>query len=95
MESAFIGSSIKLIFVESTEYLSDMFAVKVLVVRVDEYIIKVDNYTNVGHIGEDIIHKSLKSGWSVGESEQHDQPFKQPVTGSECGFPLITFGNAD
>ena len=76
MEGAFIGSSVKLIFAESTEYLSDMFAVKVLVVGVDEYIIKVDNYTNVEHVGENIVHKSLKSGWSVGESEWHDQPFK-------------------
>ena len=71
MESAFIGSSIKLIFMESTEYLSDMFAVKVLV-GVDEYIIKVDDYANVEHVREDIVHKSLKSGWSIGESERHD-----------------------
>ena len=53
-----------------------MFAVKVFVVRVDEYIIKVDNYANIEHVRENIVHKSLKSGWSVSESKWHDQPFK-------------------
>jgi len=66
VESAFVGSSIKTIFSESAKYFSDMFAVKLFVVRVNENVVKVDDCTNVEHVGEDIVHKSLESGWRIG-----------------------------
>ena len=72
MESAFIGSSIKTIFAKSLEYLMDMFLVKFFVVRIDKDVVKVDDYADIEHVREDVVHESLKSGWRVGESKRHD-----------------------
>ena len=72
VEGAFVGSSVKAIFAESSEHLSDMFMVKFFVVGIDENVIKIDDHANIKYLREDVIHESLKSGWSVGESERHD-----------------------
>ena len=72
MEIAFVSSSVKTIFSETSEYLPDMFAMEFQIVGVDEDIIQVDNNTDIEHVGEDIVHESLKSGWSIRESERHD-----------------------
>ena len=72
MEISFVSSGIETIFSETPEYLPDMFAMEFRIVEVDENIIQVDNNTDIKHVGEDIVHKSLKSGWSIGESERHD-----------------------
>ena len=63
MEISFVSSGIETIFSETPEF---------RIVGVDENIIQVDNNTDIKHVGEDIVHKSLKSGWSIGESERHD-----------------------
>ena len=72
MEIAFVNSGIKTIFLEMSEYLPDMLVMEFWIVGVDEYIIQVANNTDIEHVGEDIIHKSLKSGRSIGEPERHD-----------------------
>ena len=72
MEGAFVGSSIETIFAETSEYFADMFSVKFFVVGIDEDVVEVNDYADIKHVGEDVVHESLKSGWSVGESEQHD-----------------------
>ena len=72
MEIAFVSSGVKTIFSETSEYLSHMFTMEFWIVGVDEDIIQVENNTDIKHVGEDIVHKSLKSGWSIGESERHD-----------------------
>ena len=72
MEGAFVGSSVETIFVESSKYFADMFSVKFFVVGIDEDVVEVNDYADIEHVGEDVIHESLKSGWSVGESERHD-----------------------
>ena len=43
---------------------------------------------------EDVIHHCLEGGWTVGESEEHDQWFKEPPVGPECCLPLISLGDA-
>ena len=95
MEGTFVDSSVETIFAKSSEHLSDMFAVEFLVVGVDEDIIEINYYANIEHVGEDVVHESLKSGWRIGEPERHDLPFEQSVAGSECSLPLITFSNVD
>ena len=72
MEIAFVSSGIETIFSETSEYLPDMFAMEFWIVGVDEDIIQVDNNTDIEHVREDIVHKSLKSGQSIGESKRHD-----------------------
>ena len=72
MEGAFIGSSVETIFAETSEYFADMFLVKFFVVGIDEDVVEVNDYADIEHVKENVVHESLKSGWSVGESEWHD-----------------------
>jgi hypothetical protein len=95
VESAFVDSGIEAVLSESSKYFAYMFSVKLGVVRVDEDIVEIDDNTNIEHVGEDVVHKSLERRRGVGKSERHDLPFKRSVAGSECGLPLITFGYAD
>ena len=37
----------------------------------------------------------MESGWCVSETKRHNKPFKGTITSAECGFPFITFSNAD
>ena len=72
MEIAFVSSGIETIFSEMPEYLLDMFTMEFQIVGVDEDIIQVDNNSDIKHVGEDIVHKSLKSGRSIGKSKRHN-----------------------
>ena len=67
----------------------DMNLVLGHVVRVYEDIIEVYYYTNIQHVAEDVIHKSLKSGGSIGKSERNYQPFKGAIASAKGGFPFI------
>ena len=59
------------------------------VIRVYEDIVEVYNYTNIQHIAEDVIHKSLKSGRPIGKSKQNYQPFKGAIVSVKGGFPFV------
>ena len=65
------------------------------VVRVYEDIVKVYNYTNIQHIAEDVIHKSLKGSGSVGKSEWNYQPFKRAIASAKGGFPFVAIHYAN
>ena len=65
------------------------------VVRVYEDIIEVYYYTNIQHVAEDVIHKSLKSGRPIGKSEWNYQPFKGAVASVKGGFPFVTIHYAN
>ncbi|KAG6867761.1 hypothetical protein C0993_011478, partial [Termitomyces sp. T159_Od127] len=61
---------------------------------VDEDVVKVHaHYTLHDEVLEDVIHHCLESGWTVGESKEHDEWFKQPPVGPEGSLPLISFLN--
>ena len=47
------------------------------------------------HIGEDGVHKCLKSWWGITETKKHDSGFKEAEGSDECGLPLILLPNAD
>jgi len=38
-----------------------------------------------------MVHHTLEGRRGVGESERHYLEFKQPVPGSECDFPFVSF----
>jgi len=62
----------------------------------DEEIIHVDNEPTFGdHIAEGVIHESLERGGGVGETEEHDGGFEEPLMGDEGGFPLVSVLDAD
>ena len=47
------------------------------------------------HVGEDVVHKGLKSGWSIAKPKEHDGRLKESKGGDECPFPLVFFLDAD
>ena len=81
-------------FAETTEYLPDMFAVFGRVIGVDKNIVQINNHGHVHHVGEDIVHKPLESGRSIGKTKRHHQPFERPVPGTERGLVFVTRCNA-
>ena len=44
-------------------------------------------------VTEDVIHHCLKGGWAVGELEEHDQWFEEPLVGLEGHLPLGSLGD--
>ena len=62
----------------------------------DEEVIHVDNEPSFGdHIVEGVIHESLERGRGVGEAEEHDSGFEEPLMGDEGGFLLVSVLDTD
>ena len=95
MKFAFICTGEKAVSAESAEYFPDVLFVLRKVVGIDQYVIQVDDDINVHHIGEDVIHESLKSCRSVSKAFWHYQPLKRSVASSEGGLPFVSCCNAD
>ena len=95
VELTFIHASIKPMGAETSEDFSDMFAVFLQVIGVDQDFIEIYNHGDIHHVGKNVIHKALESGRGIGKSERHNQPFERLVAGSKGGFLLISIRNAD
>ena len=80
---------------EASENFSDMASVFFLRVRVDEYVIKVHQYTNIEQVTEDVIHEALESGRCVGESKRHYVPFEGAIVSPESHLPFIALSDSD
>ena len=72
-----------------------MFLVIVHVLGVYEDIVEVDDYKEVDHIMEYIVHEGLESGWRVCHTEGHDEVFIGAVPGPKSSLPFVSSGNAD
>jgi hypothetical protein len=95
MELAFLGFSIKLVFPEAMEDLTDLITMFVRVVRVDQNVVEVDDYADVSEVRENVIHESLEGSRCVTETKGHDQVFERSETSAECSFPFVSGGYAD
>jgi len=89
VELALVSLGIETVLVEAVEDFLDVCQMLFWVVGVDEDVIQVDNYRDINHIGEDVIHEPLESSWGIGEPFGHDQPLEGSVVGLECHFPLV------
>ena len=62
----------------------------------DAQVVHIDlQPTFSNHIGKDVIHKQLKSGWPIAEPKEHNSGFKEPERGDERSFPLVFLANVD
>ena len=53
----------------------------------DEKVVHVNDEPSFGdHVTEGIIHETLECGRGVGEAEQHECGFKEPLVGDEGAF---------
>ena len=80
---------------EALENFSDMASVFFLRVRVDEYVVKVHQYTNIKQVTEDVIHEALESGGCIGESERHYVPFEGAIASPESHLPFVALLDSD
>jgi hypothetical protein len=63
---------------------------------VDEDVIHVDSDISfVYEVSKDVIHHGLKCHRGIGESEEHDHGFKEPLICFKCSLPLVSIMDAD
>jgi hypothetical protein len=60
-----------------------------LIVRIDKYVIYIDDHTHIQQVMEDIIHQVLKGSRGISEAERHDSILKMAVSGPKGCFPFI------
>ena len=58
------------------EYFFHMSVMFRHVIQVDEYIIQIDNDTDIQKIRENIVYELLEGYRSIGKTEGHYRPFK-------------------
>ena len=58
------------------EYFLYMLMMLRHIIQVDEYIIQIDNDTDIQKIRENIVYESLKGRRSIGKTKGHYKPFK-------------------
>ena len=95
MERTFVGLGVKSVLSESSENLSDMFPVVVKVIGVDQDVVQINENAYIQEVGENIIHKTLKSGGGIGKSERHNAPLKRAIASAKRSFPFVTFTDPD
>ena len=76
MKLALLYFGIKAKFVKVFEYLFNMLVVCRHIIRVNEYIIKIDHNTKIQKIREYVIYKSLKDYESINKAEWYYRPLK-------------------
>ena len=90
MELAFVWMNKQSISMEPTKYFLNMSFVFGNFVRIDENVVQIYDDNDVDHIHEDVIHKSLKSCWSISKPFRHYQPFEGTVMCLEGSLPFIS-----
>ena len=62
----------------------------------DAQVIHIDLHPMFcNYICKDVIHKRLKSGWSIAEPKEHDSGFKESERSDECSLQLVFFTNTN
>ena len=89
MEETPIGAGVEMMLSEASENFSDMASVFFFGVRVDEYVVKVHQYTNIEQVAKDVIHEVLESSGCIGESKRHNTPFEGAIASPESHLPFI------
>ena len=65
------------------------------VCRINQYVIQVDDNTNIKQVSKDFVHVVLECGQGIAKAEVHNQEFKGPIVGPEGHFPFVAFSNPD
>src|SRR5690625_5069860 len=68
----------------------NMLNMLLLILRVDENIIKIDNIIVVQNSLHDFINISLKDCWGIYKPKQHDMIFKVLILYSKDSLPFIS-----
>src|SRR5882724_11378552 len=99
VSEVFAGSDVELTFVctgkqsISTEPMKHFLNVSFVfgnVVRIDENVVQIYDDNDIDHVCKDVVHKSLKSCWSISKPFRHYQPFEGTITGPEGSLPFVS-----
>ena len=71
VEFAFVCMGKKSVSTESAKYFSDMSLVFGNIVRVDEYIVQIDDDNDVNHVRKNVVHKPLENCWGISKPFRH------------------------
>src|SRR5882724_3505428 len=98
VSEVFTGSDVELTFVctgkqsigmEPPKYFLNMSFVFRNVVGIDENVIQIYDDNDINHICEDVIHKPLKSCWSISKPFRQYQPFEGNIMSPEGSLQFI------
>ena len=95
MKLTFLWLGEEIVLSEVSEEFADVFLMGLKVLGVYQDVIQIDDNADIKEIREDTIDELLKSCGSICQAKGHDIPLEGPISRAECGFPFITFGNAD
>jgi hypothetical protein len=95
MKRAFLRRSVEAIFAKPREDFANMLLMSEHVLRVDEDVVEIDNNAYIEHIGEYIVHESLKGSGSIRETERHYEPFVRAIASAKSCFPLVSFRDSN
>ncbi|KAI6156661.1 hypothetical protein BKA82DRAFT_162480, partial [Pisolithus tinctorius] len=95
VELALFWLSKEAMLAEAAEDLFYMLVVQLLIVGVDEDVIKVNNNADIEHVSEDAVNKPLESCWHISKTEGHNQPFIGTIASVKGSFPFITSTDSD
>jgi len=90
VELAFVCTGKQFISTEPTKYFLNVSFVFRNVVGIDENVVQIYDDNHVDHICEDVIHKSLKSCWSISEPFRHYQPSEGTIMGPEGSLSFVS-----
>src|SRR5882724_3273281 len=90
MELAFVCTGKQSIGMEPLKYFLNMSFVFRNVVRIDENVIQIYDDNDIDHICQDVVHKLLKSCWSISKPFRHYQPFEGTITSPEGSLPFVS-----
>ena len=77
------------------QHFLDMILMFGHVIQVNKNVVKVNYYTDVRKIGEDIVYELLKGYRSISEAKRHYYQFKESIASIEGSFlPYDTYGKS-
>ena len=92
-ESAFWKISEKHLLVEDGQHLFHMNCMVLHGLAMYKYVIEIDNNEFANQRSQDVIHKTHKSGRSIGQTKWHDEPFIETEFGLEGRLPFVSNGH--
>jgi len=90
-----VDSGTELVLFEAFKNDSEVLFMFLVIVAVDENVIKVYHHTDVDQIAEYLIHECLKSRGCITEAERHYEEFEMTVLGSKGGLVFVALCHAD
>jgi hypothetical protein len=80
---------------EAVQDFADVFRMARGIGGVYKDVIQIDDDANVEEIGENVVHKPLKSGWRIRESHRHYLVLKGAIARPEGCLPLFSSRDTD